>query len=68
MNKVYYRGQPYDYEVVDLNGKRLFVLFNDGQLVQYIKEEELDIRSRVSLILDAYYNKVNDSISTGVLN
>lgn len=55
MKTLYYRGQPYDFEVAELMGKRFFVLYKNGEVVQYVKEDELDIRSRVSMILDAYY-------------
>ena len=44
MKKLYYRGQPYDYEVAELMGKRFFVLYQNGEVVQYVKEDELDIR------------------------
>ncbi len=36
-------------------GKRYFVLSKDGSVVEHVKEDELDIRSRVSIILDDYY-------------
>jgi len=68
MNQVYYRGNAYNYEKIELNGTCVFALFRDGQLVQYAQEEELDIRSRVSLILDAYYTGKHSSISTPAIN
>ncbi len=55
MNKLYYRGQPYDFTVSEILGKRYFVLSKDGKVVEHVKEDELDIRSRVSMILDDYY-------------
>jgi hypothetical protein len=68
MKKLYYRGQPYDFEVAELMGKRFFVLYKNGEVVQYVKEDELDIRSRVSMILDAYYSVPQSSIETNVLS
>jgi hypothetical protein len=56
MKEVYYKGQPYNYEVIGLMGQRVYVLYKDGELVEHVKEEELDIRSRVSIILDEYYS------------
>lgn len=64
MKKVYYKGQPYDYESIDLMGKRLFVLYKDKELMHYVKEDELDIRSRVSFILDAYYGTSRTPVQT----
>jgi hypothetical protein len=68
MKKLYYRGQPYDYEVSELMGKRFFVLYKNGEVVQYVKEDELDIRSRVSMILDAYYSVPQSSVQSNVLS
>lgn len=68
MKKLYYRGQPYDFEVAELMGKRFFVLYKDGEVVQYVKEDELDIRSRVSMILDAYYSVPQSSVQQSVLS
>jgi hypothetical protein len=68
MKKLYYRGQPYDFEVAELMGKRFFVLYKNGEVVQYVKEEELDIRSRVSMILDAYYSAPSSSVRSNVLS
>lgn len=68
MKKLYYRGQAYDFEISELMGKRYFVLYKNGEVVQYVKEDELDIRSRVSMILDAYYNIPQSSVQNNVLN
>jgi hypothetical protein len=69
MKKLYYRGQPYDFEVSDLLGKRFFVLYDkNGEVVQYVKEDELDIRSRVSMILDEYYSVPQSTIQTNALS
>ena len=59
MKEVYYKGKPYQYKVIDLNGKRHFQLFEDGILKHSVEENELDVRTLVSLILDAYYKNVN---------
>ena len=68
MKKLYYRGQPYDFEVAERMGKRFFVLYKNGEVVQYVKEDELDIRSRVSMILDAYYSVPQSSVQSNVLS
>jgi hypothetical protein len=68
MKKLYYRGQPYDFEVAELMGKRFFVLYKNGEVVQYVKEDELDIRSRVSMILDDYYSVPQSSVKSNVLS
>ena len=68
MKKLYYRGQAYDFEISELMGKRFFVLYKNGEVVEYVKEDELDIRSRVSMILDAYYNVPQSSVRSNVLN
>ena len=67
MKKLYYRGQPYDFEVSEFMGKRYFVLYKDGEVVQYVKEDDLDIRSRVSMILDDYYKIPNSPVQTNVV-
>jgi hypothetical protein len=67
MNKLYYRGKAYDFRQNKLANGRIFTLLNDGQTVYNVREEELDIRSRVSLILDAYYTPVRPSASSAVL-
>jgi hypothetical protein len=68
MKKLYYRGQPYDFEMTELMGKRFFVLYKNGEVVQYVKEDELDIRSRVSMILDAYYSVPQSSVQSNILS
>lgn len=64
MKKLYYRGQAYDFEVAELMGNRFFVLYRNGEVVQYVKEDEVDIRSRVSMILDDYYRPSTPSIQS----
>jgi hypothetical protein len=68
MKKLYYRGQSYDFEVAELMGKRFFVLYKNGEVVQYVKEDEVDIRSRVSMILDDYYKTPKPSIEANALS
>lgn len=55
MKEVYYKGQPYQYKVIELGGKRYFQLYQDGNLHCSVEQGELDIRSIVSFILDSYY-------------
>jgi hypothetical protein len=62
MKKLYYKGEPFDFELAQLMGKNFFVLYKNGEVVQYVKEEEVDIRSRVSMILDEYYQTHKSSI------
>jgi hypothetical protein len=64
MKEVYYKGQPYQYQVVNSNGKRLFQLFSDGIMVHTVEQCELDIKSIVSLILDAYYRNSQARVQT----
>lgn len=60
MKEVYYKGQPYRYEMVTLAGNRLFVLYREeGELMHYVREDELDMRTRVSLILQDYYQQLS---------
>jgi hypothetical protein len=55
MKEVYYKGLPYEFQIVELNGKRHFQLLKDGKLEHSVDQSELDIKSIVSLILDSYY-------------
>lgn len=67
MKKLYFRGQPYDFEVSELMGQRYFVLYKDGEVIQYVKEDDLDIRSRVSMILDEYYQIPQPPLHSNIL-
>lgn len=59
MKKVFYKGQPYEYRTTgDTVGKRQFVLYKNGVLTHFVQEEDLDKRSVVSMILDAYYRSI----------
>lgn len=65
---VYYKGQPYQYKVVDFGGKRHFQLYEEGVLKHSVEQGELDIRSIVSFILDSYYRNTPSRMNTTVLN
>jgi hypothetical protein len=58
MKEVYYKGRPYEFKVIDLKGKRQFQLYENGTLKHSVDENELDVKTIVSLILDAYYRNV----------
>lgn len=65
---VYYKGQPYQYKVIDFNGKRHFQLYENGSLKYTVEQGDLDIRSIVSFILDSYYRTAPSKIKSSVLN
>ena len=59
MKKVYYKGQPYDFKTTgNAVGKRHFQLYKNNVLMHTVHEQELDKKSVVSIILDAYYNSL----------
>lgn len=68
MKEVYYKGQPYQYKIIDSGGKRLFQLYENEVLCHIVEQGELDIRSIVSFILDSYYKNAPVKINTGVLS
>lgn len=68
MKEVYYKGKPYQYKVIDLKGKRQFQLFEDGVLKHSVDENELDVKSIVSLILDAYYRNIKPAAKSTVIS
>lgn len=68
MKEVYFKGKPYQYKVINLMGKRQFQLYENGVLKHSVEESELDIKSIVSLILDAYYKNVKSAPKASVLN
>lgn len=68
MKEVYYKGKPYTYKVIELTGKRQFQLFENGVLVHSVEENELDVKSLVSLILDSYYKNVRSTSKSAVLS
>jgi hypothetical protein len=68
MKEVYYKGQPYQYKIIELGGKRHFQLYENGILKHSVEQGELDIRSIVSFILDSYYQNSPANINSGVVN
>ena len=68
MKEVYYKGQPYQYKIVELGGKRQFQLYENGSLKHSVEQGELDIRSIVSFILDSYYRTAPSNIKGSVVN
>jgi hypothetical protein len=68
MKEVYYKGNPYEYKVIELKGKRQFQLYENGLVKHSIDENELDIKSQVSLILDSYYQTIKASSKSSVLS
>jgi hypothetical protein len=58
MKKIFYKGVPYESLEVSIDGKKKFALYQNNQFVHFIDAEEVDNRSRVSLILDDYYEAV----------
>jgi hypothetical protein len=61
MKKIFYKGVPYESLVVDLEGERKYALYQNDQFMHFVDEEEVDTRSRVSMILDAYYKTIRSS-------
>jgi hypothetical protein len=68
MKEVYYKGKAYAYKLVDSRGKRQYQLLENGSTVHVVDENELDIRSIVSLILDSYYKNVKPQVRSSVLS
>ncbi len=68
MKEVYYKGQAYSYKVLTVNGKRHFQLLENGILRYTVEENELDVKSIVSMILDSYYRNIRSSQKTSVLS
>lgn len=68
MKEVYYKGKPYSYKLIDSKGKRQYQLIENGSSVNTVDENELDIRSIVSLILDSYYKNVKPTFRSSVLS
>jgi hypothetical protein len=66
MKEVYYKGQPYQYKIIDLEGKRQFQLFENGILRHSVDQGDLDIRSIVSFILDSYYRNSPATLTNGI--
>jgi hypothetical protein len=68
MKEVYYKGKAYGYKMIDLKGNRQYQLFENGSMVHSVDENELDVKSIVSLILDSYYKSVKPSLKSSVLS
>lgn len=68
MKEVYYKGQPYQYKIIESTGKRHFQLYENGVLRHSVEQGELDIRSIVTFILDSYYRTAPSKLNDGVLN
>ena len=68
MKEVYYKGQPYQYKIIDADGKRNFQLYENGLLKHSVDQGELDIRSIVSFILDSYYKNAAPKFDKTVAN
>lgn len=62
MKEVFYKGEPYQFEVMEVQGKRVFQLYRDGVMKHAVEQSELDIKSIVSLILDSYYRNTQPNI------
>jgi hypothetical protein len=67
MKEVYYKGQPYQYQIIELKGRRQYQLFKDGVLKHSVEQNELDIKSVVSIILDTYYTSTNPRVHSQVM-
>jgi hypothetical protein len=61
MKKIFYKGVPYESLEVAMDGKKKFALYQNNQFIHFIDVDDLDSRSRVSLILDDYYEAVRSS-------
>lgn len=62
MKKVYYKGVPYEYKAVDIGDKCQYSLYQNGLLMHFVEEEELDKRSMVSMVLESYYNSIRSAV------
>jgi hypothetical protein len=67
MKEVFYKGQAYQYKVVINNGQREFQLLENGAVKYSVDENELDVKSIVSLILDSYYRNVKPASKSAVM-
>jgi len=68
MKEVYYKGKPYQYKMTKTHGQRQFQLFENDVLKHSVTENELDVKSIVSMILDSYYKNVRPVENTSVLS
>jgi hypothetical protein len=60
MKKVYYKGNPYAYKVMGtVGGERQFSLYNrEGLLLHFVPESQLDKKSFLGNIVEAYYRSI----------
>ena len=68
MKEVYFKGKPYEFKMIEWNGKKHFQLFENGSLKHSVEENELDVKSIVSLILDSYYKNLKSTPKSTVLS
>ena len=61
MRRIFYKGIPYESLEVALDGKKKFALYQNNEFVHFVDMEEIDNRSRVSLILDDYYESMKSA-------
>lgn len=55
MEYVYYKGERYEAKLVEIGGNRLFSLYNeDGTLVHFVTEQQLDKRSLIDVCIETY--------------
>lgn len=68
MKEVYYKGQPYQYKIIEIGGTRHFQLYENGVMKHSVEQGDLDIRSIVSFILDSYYKNASTKFGGTVVN
>jgi len=55
MNYVYYKGNRYTAKSLEIGGNRLYSLYDEeGILVHFITEQQLDKRSFVDMCIETY--------------
>ena len=69
MKEVCYKGQPYQYRIIEAGEKKQFQLYDESGLLKHsVDQSELDVRSIVSFILDSYYRNAHGKIGRRVLS
>jgi len=66
MKEVYFKGQPYQYKVTNVGGRRQFQLYENGIMKHSVEQGDLDVRSIVSFILDSYYTNMPGNHETAI--
>lgn len=61
MKKIYYRGKPYDYVVAQNYGNKQYTLIENGIVKYVVAENELDMKTTVSNILESYYQELMET-------